>query len=118
MVQILDKWAMVTAMTAPRHELRWNPGKVSKTLARLGIRDRTALAKRVSMPKSTIYAAFDADWSGVATTNVLAQVAGELGVSLLDLVAEPAPRRNQKVQKTAPRRSVQKTEQFGATVLL
>ncbi|AHY26870.1 Cro protein [Mycobacterium phage ZoeJ] len=107
----------MAAMTAQRHELRWNPGKVAKTLARLGIRDRTALAKRVRMPKSTIYAAFDADWSGTATTTVLAQVAGELGVSLLDLVAEPARRRNRNVQKTDPRRSVQETDPHGIEVL-
>ncbi|WNM74132.1 Cro protein [Mycobacterium Phage Nergal] len=76
-----------------KHELCWIPENVSKVMARNGIPDRAALAKRVGLGRTTVYSAFRADWSGVATHTVLAHIAGEFGVSITRLVTDPGKRR-------------------------
>lgn len=54
------------------------------------LRGRSDLANFLGLSRTTIYTAFNSDWSGVATTTVLAQVAGQFGVPLSRLVVEPA----------------------------
>jgi hypothetical protein len=67
---------------------------VSNLLHQYGIQSRADLAKATPLGKSTIYAAFNADWSGMATGNVLAQLAGQFGVPMSILVVEPCTERN------------------------
>ncbi|APD18211.1 Cro protein [Mycobacterium phage Hammy] len=55
-----------------------------------GIRDRNQLSATIRVGRSTVYKAFDADWSGVATHNVLAAVADTFGVSIAELAEAAA----------------------------
>jgi hypothetical protein len=69
--------------------LRW-ADSLPQTLAHLGIHDRTELAARTGIPKTTVYAAFDDDWTGRPTTHVIAAMARALNLPLAELVDEPA----------------------------
>ncbi|AHB79578.1 Cro protein [Mycobacterium phage Validus] len=69
-----------------KHELRWNPERVANVLAANGIRGRYDLVKRLGLTKSTVYATFGPDWSGVATHNMIATLAAEFDVPIEALV--------------------------------
>ncbi|QNJ58267.1 Cro protein [Mycobacterium phage Ellie] len=75
-------------MTPAKHQLRWIPENVAKILNDNGIRDRNQLSKTIRVGRTTVYAAFGPDWSGVATHSVLAAIAGTFGVSIADLAEQ------------------------------
>ncbi|QAX95585.1 transcriptional repressor [Mycobacterium phage Nibb] len=50
-----------------------------------GIQDRNQLAKSLNVGRSTVYSAFRADWSGIATHSMLAALASTFAVSIADL---------------------------------
>ncbi|OHU72281.1 hypothetical protein BKG86_16995 [Mycobacteroides chelonae] len=72
------------------YELRWISRSVENIMSRNGIHNRSELAKRTGLKRSTVYEAFDEDWAGVATHRVLSQIAGQFRVPLSVLVVEPA----------------------------
>lgn len=76
-------------MPAVKHELNWIPENVAKIMRRNKINNRTDLAIATGLGRSTIYKAFNEDWSGTATHTVLAHIAGQFKVSLTHLVHEP-----------------------------
>ena len=61
-------------------------------MRRNGIRDRAELANVLGISRSHAYSVFNSDWSGTATTTVLAQLAGVFGVPIGQLVDVPASR--------------------------
>ncbi|QFG11467.1 transcriptional repressor [Mycobacterium phage Ekdilam] len=77
-------------MTPNKHSLRWRPENVAKILGDNGIRDRNQLSATIRVGRSTVYQAFDADWSGSATHSVLAAIAGAFDVSIADLAEAAA----------------------------
>lgn len=77
-------------MTNSPFGLVWLADSVANVMHRKGIKDRKHLAEVTELAHSTIYSTFDEDWSGQATTGVLARVAAVLNVPLNELVVEPA----------------------------
>jgi transcriptional regulator with XRE-family HTH domain len=75
------------AMTVQRHEICWIPEAIADVVRRNDIRDRAELANVLGISRSHVYSVFNADWSGTATTTVLAQLAGVFGVPIGQLVA-------------------------------
>ncbi|QIG61823.1 Cro protein [Mycobacterium phage Eponine] len=74
-------------MPAPQtYELRWNPEAIAKLLRRKKIHDRAELAEAIGISRATAYNLFGADWSGKATTVVLAQLVGCLGANPATIV--------------------------------
>lgn len=53
------------------------------------IRNRRELSSALREAQSTVYGAFDADWSGIASTTMLAAVAFTFNVPLDSLVQRP-----------------------------
>ncbi|AXC35789.1 transcriptional repressor [Mycobacterium phage Beezoo] len=88
-ISVLFVLASHTVQTTT-HQLRWRRDNVAKRMRRNNIQDRATLAKRINVGRTTIYSTFRADWSGVATHTVLAQIVGELGGSLSELVSVEA----------------------------
>ena len=86
-------------MTPSKHELRWRPEVVRKVMAANNIHGRADLANRLPLGRTTIYQAFDSDWSGTATHTVLAHIAGEFGVSIADLVVDPGKYQRRNTRK-------------------
>jgi transcriptional regulator with XRE-family HTH domain len=74
-------------MTVQRHEICWIPEAIADVVRRNDIRDRAELANVLGISRSHVYSVFNADWSGTATTTVLAQLAGVFGVPIGQLVA-------------------------------
>jgi DNA-binding XRE family transcriptional regulator len=58
------------------------------------IHNRTELAMKLGVSPTTVYSAFESDWSGHASTAMLAHVAWLLDVPMSALVEEPAAERN------------------------
>jgi len=74
---------------SPRLRLQWNPTTVAKLMADNGIGSRHGLSERLDVTRSTVYDAFDADWSGRATDKMIAQLMVHLGADFGDLIAKP-----------------------------
>lgn len=80
-------------MTVPIYQLRWIPESIANLMHSNNIHGRADLAKRIGVSRSTVYSVFARDWSGTATTSVLAQLAGQFQVPLNTLVSEPGAQR-------------------------
>jgi transcriptional regulator with XRE-family HTH domain len=74
------------AVTVQRHKVCWTPEAIANLMRRNDIRDRAELANVLGVSRSHVYAVFNSDWSGTATTTVLAQLAGVFGVPVGQLV--------------------------------
>ncbi|AXH46885.1 transcriptional repressor [Mycobacterium phage Aminay] len=81
-----DNSATLGHMKQTTYELRWNPTALAKLFSRKKIQDRTDLARAVGISRACAYRTFDTDWTGRATSAVLAQIAGVLNVSPATLV--------------------------------
>ncbi|QYC55124.1 Cro protein [Mycobacterium phage Boilgate] len=68
-------------MSTKTYEVQWNPLEISKLLRRNKIHGRGDLSERIGISRSSVYATFNADWSGKASTAVLAQLVGLLGAN-------------------------------------
>ena len=88
-------------MTVQLHELCWIPEAIAKLMGRYGIRDRAELANVLGISRSHVYSVFNADWSGTATTTVLAQLAGVFGVPIGQLVDVSMSRTARKTERCA-----------------
>lgn len=89
------------AMTVPRHEVCWIPEAIANLMRRNGIRDRAELANVLGISRSHAYSVFNSDWSGTATTTVLAQLAGVFGVPIGQLVDVPLSRTARGTERCA-----------------
>ena len=89
------------AMTVQRHEICWIPEAIANLVRRNDIRDRAELANVLGISRSHVYSVFNADWSGTATTTVLAQLAGVFGVPIGQLVDVSLPRTARKTERYA-----------------
>lgn len=69
------------------------PESVANILHANGIQDRSGLAKALDMPPSTVYRAFNSNWSGRASDTMLAALAETFNVPMSRLVVEPAAAR-------------------------
>ncbi|OBG87452.1 hypothetical protein A5699_01540 [Mycobacterium sp. E802] len=74
------------------YQIRWIPQAVENLLHNHDIQTRNELAKVLGVGRSTVYDAFDDDWSGNASIKVLAAMAGHFRVPLARLVTEPGRR--------------------------
>ena len=89
------------AMTVQRHEICWIPEAIANLVRRNDIRDRAELANVLGISRSHAYSVFNADWSGTATTTVLAQLAGIFGVPIGQLVDVSMSRTARKTERCA-----------------
>jgi transcriptional regulator with XRE-family HTH domain len=89
------------AMTVQRHEICWIPEAIADVVRRNDIRDRAELANVLGISRSHVYSVFNADWSGTATTTVLAQLAGVFGVPIGQLVDVSMSRTARKMERCA-----------------
>ena len=89
------------AMTVQRHEICWIPEAIADVVRRNDIRDRAELANVLGISRSHVYSVFNADWSGTATTTVLAQLAGVFGVPIGQLVDVSMSRTARKTERCA-----------------
>lgn len=84
--------SVVSLGTVPgtSYRLQWISRAVANIMDNNGIRSRRHLAQVLGMSHDSIYNTFpEDDWTGDATLQVLAQIAGTFGVKLGDLVTEP-----------------------------
>ena len=88
-------------MTVQLHELCWIPEAIANLVRRNDIRDRAELANVLGISRSHVYSVFNADWSGTATTTVLAQLAGVFGVPIGQLVDVSMSRTARKTERCA-----------------
>lgn len=68
-------------MSTKTYEVQWNPFEMSKLLRRNKIHGRGDLSERIGISRSSVYATFNADWSGKVSTAVLGQLVGLLGAN-------------------------------------
>jgi hypothetical protein len=72
----------------PQYKLTWIPTAVANTLRALGIHNRGDFIRHFQWPRSTVYAMFNDDWSGIAPCDALAEICYRLRVPI-SLLAEP-----------------------------
>ena len=89
------------AVTVQRHKVCWIPEAIANLMRRNGIRDRAELANVLGISRSHAYSVFNSDWSGTATTTVLAQLAGVFGVPVGQLVDVSLSRTARKTERCA-----------------
>ncbi|QRY51841.1 Cro/Cl family transcriptional regulator [Mycolicibacterium septicum] len=75
------------------HELRWIAPAVRNLVYSNDIETRRDLAKRTHLGQSTVYKAFDQNWSGKATSSVIAAMCETFNIPINRIVAEPASRK-------------------------
>lgn len=91
-------------MTQRRHRLRWIPHSVSNLMHDNGINNPGELSPIIKIGRTTLYRAFDENWSGYATTDVLAAIAGTFRVPPSVLVTvETETSNGRAVNSTRPR---------------
>ncbi|MFD6197225.1 hypothetical protein ACFWE3_11025 [Mycobacteriaceae bacterium NPDC060252] len=80
-------------MPSPKSSLQWIPEGVANVLHANGIDNRLALSNAIRVAPATVYRVFNPDWSGKATSEMVAILAEAFNVSITRLVAEPAAAR-------------------------
>ena len=89
------------AMTVQRHEICWISEAIADVMRCNEIRDRAELANVLGISRSHAYSVFNSDWSGTATTTVLAQLAGVFGVPIGQLVTVTSSRTARQTKRCA-----------------
>ena len=89
------------AVTVQRHRVCWIPEAIANLMRRNGICDRAEPANVLGISRSHVYSVFNSDWSGTATTTVLAQLAGVFGVPIGQLVDVSLSRTARKTERCA-----------------
>jgi hypothetical protein len=67
---------------------QWNAKRIAKIARDKNIQDRTQMSEALGLGRTTVYQAFNDDWSGVATMSVLCRMSDTFRVHSSDLVIE------------------------------
>ncbi|AXH67846.1 transcriptional repressor [Mycobacterium phage Bromden] len=100
---------LVPITTSPNasYKIEWIPEAVENLLHNHDILNRTELAKKINLSRSTVYEAFAEDWSGRASMKVLEAMCGHFRVPLSRIVTEPGRASAQaRVRRSSVRKSV------------
>lgn len=86
------------------HELEWIAPAIENLVSANGIGNRNNLANFTGLGQTTIYKAFKPDWSGKATSTVIAAMCEAFNIPIGRIVAEPAAKsRRPPVNQMRPR---------------
>jgi hypothetical protein len=76
-------------MAMSRPVMCWNATEVARLMKRHKIKTRGALAGKLNVPGATTYRAFAEDWSGNATTELMAAMSTRFNIPVSRLVCDP-----------------------------